>query len=129
MSTLWLALSPTAPVRPDSVARVLWCPPGGLMVPLCHALYAAEADGQENPLIISTPPALPAALTRLPLPDRATAFLAGPDDGALFFPSAIRFRQYAREAIRAHNPETGPLTLAVAWQQVCLTEGYPYDGR
>lgn len=140
MSALWILLSDSPPATPVRPTRVLWCPPsaagqepplpvtvllppGGRMAPLCHALYAAESDGREGALIISTSPGLPDALSPDRLPDAVTAFLTGPDEGTLFFPSSAFFCQCARETIRAHNPDAGPVSLEALWHQVCLAEG------
>ncbi|EMJ5851794.1 hypothetical protein R5P12_003519 [Klebsiella aerogenes] len=130
MTPLLLLLSPAPPVRVPESWAVIWCGltplPGVPVSALCRALYNAEDSFFTGPVALSTTLPLPTELLSDALPPRAQSFLQGPDSGTLYFPDIRTFRQCAKQAIRAHNPEKGEPVLEEAWHQYLLQEGEPH---
>ncbi|RTP97292.1 hypothetical protein EKN38_22405 [Enterobacter sp. WCHEn045836] len=94
--------------------------PAGKMSPLGVGLFALEKFELQAPLLVSTQSLSERLLDTLPDPDRAVASFSDPDTGYICFRTADDFVRCAKDAIRAHDPLKGEVSLLDVWQQALL---------
>lgn len=112
---VWCAPAQTE-VSEFSVDEVIFMPGQGV-APLCQGLFAGACWPREVPMALITDEALllPDPGSNIPL-----ANLSEKDSGMLFFPQHKYFIQCAEEALRAHNPALGMVTLLDGWHQASI---------
>ncbi|OUC39429.1 hypothetical protein BJP35_0017 [Enterobacter sp. J49] len=99
--------------------------PVARMPALSQALFALDKLELQKPLVISTVSLTEASVNTLVCSGRITAWLPEPNYGYMSFPTAAQFTSLAKEAMRAHNPAKGDITLEDVWCQVLLKDHKP----
>jgi len=107
-------------VSPGAGADVVIDIPSRKMPPLSQGLFALEQFDPQGLLVISTQPLSERVMDKLSTADRAASCLSEPDVGYICFRTADDFIRCAKDAIRAHDPLKGYVSLMDVWQQALL---------